>query len=98
MTFTRFARRHPALFRLMFGPQHGNAATPAIRRADDVLERRVAELVPENPRAAKLACRALVQGLAAIERSGRLAPLNRDDVEAAIRLFAHAIAGGSPAR
>jgi AcrR family transcriptional regulator len=93
VAFTRFARRHPALFRLMFGPQYGHAGTAAIRHTDEILDRRVAELVPESAVAAKLASRALVQGLALIELSGRLEPLRENDVEAAIRLFALAIAG-----
>lgn len=91
VAFTCFARRHPALFGLMFGPRHGNAAAGAVAHADGVLERRVTELVPGDAAAAKLACRALVQGLAAIEMSGRLAPQREGDVEAAIRLFVHAI-------
>lgn len=93
VAFTRFARLHPALFRLMFGPQYGHAGTAAIQHADEVLDRRVAELVPNSADAAKLACRALVQGLAMIELGGRLKPQREDDVEAAIRLFAMAIAG-----
>ena len=79
IAFTRFARAHPALFRLMF------AGTAAILRADDVLERRATELAPNDSAAAKLACRALVQGLAVIEASGRLA--HGEDPEAAIRFF-----------
>lgn len=85
VAFTRFAREHPALFGLMFGPQHGHAGSKAITRADDVLEQRASELAPDDSAAAKLACRALVQGLAVIEASGRLAPGERP--EAAIRFF-----------
>lgn len=85
VAFTRFARAHPALFRLMFGPQHGHAGSAAIDRADNVLERRASELGPEDSVAAKLACRALVQGLAVIEASGRLA--HGESPEAAIRFF-----------
>ena len=85
IAFTRFARAHPALFRLMFGPLQGHAGTAAILRADDVLERRATELAPNDSAAAKLACRALVQGLAVIEASGRLA--HGEDPEAAIRFF-----------
>jgi len=85
VAFTRFARTHPALFRLMFGPHHGRAGSAAIVRADEVLERRASELAPDNRAAAKLACRALVQGLAFIEASGRLAP--DENPEAAIRFF-----------
>jgi hypothetical protein len=77
----------------MFGPQYGHTGTAAIQHADEVLDRRVAELVPNSADAAKLACRALVQGLAMIELSGRLKPQREDDVEAAMRLFAIAIAG-----
>lgn len=85
VAFTRFARTHPALFRLMFGPYHGHAGSAAITRADGVLERRASELAPDNSAAAKLACRALVQGLAVIEASGRLA--HGESPEAAIRFF-----------
>jgi AcrR family transcriptional regulator len=85
VAFTRFARAHPALFRLMFGSQHGHAGSVAINRADDVLERRASELAPDDSVAAKLACRALVQGLAVIEASGRLA--HGENPDAAIRFF-----------
>ncbi len=85
IAFTRFARTHPALFRLMFEPHHGHAGSAAIVRADDVLERRASELAPHDSAAAKLACRALVQGLAVIEASGRLA--HGENPEAAIRFF-----------
>ena len=85
VAFTRFARAHPALFRLMFGPHHGHAGSAAIVRADTVLKRRASELAPNDNAAAKLACRALVQGLAVIEASGRLAP--GESPEAAIRFF-----------
>lgn len=85
VAFTRFARAHPTLFRLMFGRHHGHAGSAAIVRADEVLERRTSELAPENSAAAKLACRALVQGLAVIEASGRLA--DGENPEAAIRFF-----------
>jgi AcrR family transcriptional regulator len=85
VAFTRFARAHPALFRLMFGPHHGHAGSAAITSADDVLERRAGELAPADSAAAKLACRALVQGLAVIEASGRLA--HGENPEAAIRFF-----------
>jgi PAS domain S-box-containing protein len=85
VALTRFAREHPALFGLVFGPQHGHAGSAAITRADDVLERRASEVAPDDSAAAKLACRALVQGLAVIEASGRLAPGERP--EAAIRFF-----------
>lgn len=90
VAFTRFARAHPALFGLMFGPRHGDAGAGAVGHADGVLERRVADVAPGDAAAAKLACRALVQGLAAIELSGRMEPAA--DVEAAIHLFTHAIA------
>ncbi len=93
VAFTCFARRRPALFRLMFGPEYGHAGTVAIQRADEVLDRRVAELVPGSANAAKLACRALVQGLAMIELSGRLKPQREHDIEAAIRLFATTVSG-----
>ncbi len=85
VAFTRFARAHPALFRLMFGPCRSNAGSPSVDRAGDVLKRRTSELAPDDSAAARLACRALVQGLAVIEASGRLGP--GEDPEAAIRFF-----------
>ena len=85
VAFTRFARAHPALFHLMFGTQHSHAESATIGQADDVLKRRVRELAPDDSAAAKLACRALVQGLAVIEASGRLEI--GESPEAAIRFF-----------
>ena len=85
IAFTRFARTHPALFGLMFGPNRGHAGSAAIAEAGDVLERRASELAPDDSATATLACRALVQGLAVIEASGRLA--HGENPEAAIRFF-----------
>jgi AcrR family transcriptional regulator len=87
MAYIDFARTNPGLFRLMYSHQYGNASTEAVRRTYEVLAKRVAGILPTHAAAAALACRSLVQGLAAIELSGRLAPSEPDDIPAAVRLF-----------
>lgn len=92
MAYIDFARANPALFRLMYSHQYGSAGTEAVRGTYEVLARRVAGIAPDHAAAAALACRAMVQGIAAIELSGRLAPSEPDDVTAAIRLFVSRLA------
>jgi len=88
MAFIEFARANPALFRLMYSHQYGHAGTDVVRGSYDVLAARVAGIVPANAvAAATLACRSLVQGMATIELSGRLAPAKPDDIAVALRLF-----------
>jgi AcrR family transcriptional regulator len=88
MAFIDFARTHPALFRLMYSHQYGHAGMDAVQGSHEVLARRVAGIVPAHAvAAASLACRSLVQGMATIELSGRLAPAEPDDVAFALKLF-----------
>lgn len=87
MAFIHFARTNPALFRLMYSHQYGSAGTDAVRGTYEVLATRVGGIVPTHAAAATLACRSMVQGLAAIELSGRLAPSEPADVATAVRLF-----------
>jgi AcrR family transcriptional regulator len=88
MAFIDFARTHPALFRLMYSHQYGHAGMDAVQGSYEVLARRVAGIVPAHAvAAASLACRSLVQGMATIELSSRLAPAEPDDVALALRLF-----------
>ena len=94
MAFIDFARTNPALFRLMYSHQYGNAGTDAVRGTYEVLARRVAGLLPEYAAAATLACRSLVQGMATMELSGRLAPAERNDIAVALRLFVSGLGAG----
>jgi AcrR family transcriptional regulator len=87
MAYIDFARTNPALFRLMYSHHYGSASTEAVRGTYEVLARRVAGILPTQAGAAALACRSLIQGLAAIELSGRLAPSEPDDIATAVRLF-----------
>jgi AcrR family transcriptional regulator len=94
MAFTDFARTNPALFRLMYSHQYGRAGTDAVQGASEVLARRVGGILPMHAAAATLACRSLVQGIATIELSGRLAPANPGDVAVALRLFVDGLGAG----
>jgi len=94
MAYIHFARAHPALFRLMYSHQYGSAGTRAVQGAYEVLARRVAGVAPGRAAAATLACRALVQGIAAIESSGRLAPSHPEDIPTAVRLFVTGLGAG----
>ena len=87
MAFIDFARGNPALFRLMYSHEYGSAGTDAVQGTYEVLARRVSSLLSTQAVAATLACRSLVQGLATIESSGRLAPAKADDIAIALRLF-----------
>jgi AcrR family transcriptional regulator len=87
MAFIYFARKNPALFRLMYSHEYGHATTDAVRATYAILANRVAAIVPKHADAATLACRSLVQGMATIELSGRLMPAQRDDIAIALRLF-----------
>jgi AcrR family transcriptional regulator len=95
MALIEFARKNPALFRLMYSHQYGHASTDAVRGSYDVLAARVASIVPANAVVAvTLACRSLVQGMATIELNGRLTPAKPDDVATALRLFVRGLAAG----
>lgn len=95
MAFIHFARTNPALFRLMYSHQYGYAGTDAVRGTYEVLAMRVAGIVPVHAvAAATLACRSLVQGMATIELSGRLAPAEADDIAIALRLFVSGLGVG----
>jgi AcrR family transcriptional regulator len=87
MAFIDFARKNPALFRLMYSHEYGHATTEAVRATYAILANRVAGIVPKQVDAATLACRSLVQGMATIELSGRLIPAQRSDITTALRLF-----------
>jgi AcrR family transcriptional regulator len=94
MAYIHFARTHPALFRLMYSHRYGSAGTEAVQGAYEVLARRVASIAPRHAAAATLACRSLVQGIAAIESSDRLAPSGPEDVATAVRLFVAGLGAG----
>ena len=87
MAFIDFARTNPALFRLMYSHQYGRAGSEAVQATYEILAKRVAGIVPAHVAAVTLACRSLVQGIATIELSGRLAPAKPDDIAIALRLF-----------
>ena len=94
MAFMDFARTNPALFRLMYSHQYGFAGSDAVEGTYEVLARRVAGILPMHVAAATLACRALVQGMATIELSGRLTPAEPDDIAIAVRLFVSGLGVG----
>ncbi len=95
MAFVGFAEANPALFRLMYSHQYGSADTEAVLATYRTLANRVAEVSPSQVPAATLACRALVQGMAAIVLNGRLAPSKPEDVATAIRLLVRGLVAGS---
>ncbi|HEY0747514.1 MAG TPA: TetR/AcrR family transcriptional regulator [Steroidobacteraceae bacterium] len=95
MAFLDFARKNPALFRLMYSPDYGNATTEAVRGTYEVLANRIAGIVSKDVAAATLACRSLVQGMATIELSGRLIPARREDIVIALRLFVRGLGPGT---
>jgi AcrR family transcriptional regulator len=73
--YIAFARRHVALFRLMFADSAGmTLPEQQCRGAYDAMARRVAQLAPDRAEAGTLACWGLVHGLATLALDGRLAP------------------------
>ena len=94
MALIDFARTNPALFQLMYSHQYGHAGSEAVQATYEILARRVAGILPMHAAAATLACRGLVQGIATIELSGRLAPAERDDIAIALRLFVSGLGAG----
>lgn len=94
MAFVGFAKANPALFRLMYSHQYGSADTQAVLATYRTLASRVASVSPSQVSAATLACRALVQGMAAIVLNGRLAPSRPEDVAIAVRLLVRGLAAG----
>ncbi|WP_408863175.1 TetR/AcrR family transcriptional regulator [Acidisoma sp.] len=87
IAFVDFARANPALFRLMYSHQYGNADSEMVRATYRILADRVAEILPAQASAATLACRSLVQGMATIVLNGRLAPSTPDDIVIAVQLL-----------
>jgi AcrR family transcriptional regulator len=94
MAYIDFARKNPALFRLMYSHQYGSAGADGVQGTYEVLAKRVAGIVPTHAAAATLASRSLVQGMAAIELSGRLAPSEPEDIATALRLFVSGLGAG----
>ena len=87
VAFVAFARANPALFRLMYGQSYGGAEAEAVWDTYRILADRVADIVPpELVAPATLACRSLVQGMAAIALGGRLAPSEEGDVAVAVQI------------
>lgn len=69
--YLAFARARPALFRLMFACQDSGPPTDE-GNAYGVMVRRVLELSPADPEAAKLACWSAVHGMATLALDGGL--------------------------
>ncbi|NWK95056.1 TetR family transcriptional regulator [Sphingobium lactosutens] len=75
LAYIAFARRHSALFRLMFADGAGNELPhEQCRGAYALMARRVSELAPTKSEAGALACWGLVHGLATLALDGRLPP------------------------
>lgn len=75
LAYIAFARRHPALFRLMFADGAGKELPhDQCRGAYALMARRVSELAPADSEAGALACWGLVHGLATLALDGRLPP------------------------
>jgi AcrR family transcriptional regulator len=87
VAFVDFAKANPALFRLMYSHQYGNADSEAVRATYRILSDRVTGMLPAQASAATLACRSLVQGMATIVLNGRLAPSTPEDIAMAVRLL-----------
>ncbi len=96
MAFVDFARANPALFRLMYSHEYGRADAGAVRGTYEVLAKRVAGIIPQHVAAATLACRSMIQGLAMIELSGRLAPARSEDIAIAVRLLVSGLSSSKP--
>jgi hypothetical protein len=94
MAYVTFARKNPALFRLMFSHQFGCAGTAAGQGAYEVLARRVADMLPAHAMPATLACWSMVHGIATLELSGRLPRTEPDAIAAAVRLFVAGLGAG----
>ncbi|HUD91596.1 TetR-like C-terminal domain-containing protein [Sphingobium sp.] len=75
LAYIAFARRHPALFRLMFADGAGKELPhDQCQGAYALMAARVAELVPAESETGALACWGLVHGLATLALDGRLPP------------------------
>lgn len=75
LAYIAFARRHPALFRLMFADGAGKELPhEQCQGAYARMAGRVAELAPDRAEAGTLACWGLVHGLATLALDGRLPP------------------------
>ncbi|WP_336974115.1 TetR/AcrR family transcriptional regulator [Sphingobium aromaticiconvertens] len=96
VAYIAFARRHSALFRLMFADGAGMALPEhQCRGAYDAMARRVAELAPDRADAGALACWGLVHGLATLALDGRLATDPAGEA-AAIEIMANALTAARP--
>ena len=95
VAFVGFAQANPALFRLMYSHQYGNADTEAVRATYAILAERVTSISPNNASAGVLACRSLVQGMATIALNGRLAPSGPTDIAIAVQMLVRGLAAGT---
>ncbi|GAB0112922.1 TetR/AcrR family transcriptional regulator [Acidisoma sp. C75] len=89
LAYLAFARRHPALFRLMFTSPLERRFDPAQlagETAYSVLARRVAGFAPQVAAAATTAAWSLVHGLALLRLDHRL-PEDEGEARAMLRLF-----------
>lgn len=92
--YIRFARTHPALFRLMFADGAGlNLPPEDCSGGYAILAARVAQLAPDRAQAGMLACWGLVHGLATLALDGRL-EADEEGERQALTLLADALAGG----
>ena len=77
LAYVEFARRHPALFQLMFSPLAGRNADPDLRaegaRAFALLKAAAARETPDTPNETALSAWAQVHGLAQLRNDGRIA-------------------------
>lgn len=90
LAYVRFAMRHPALFRLMFGDHCGEASQEDIGAgAFGVLARRVESITGSKAPTAPLACWAMVHGLAVLGLDG-----GRSPDESQVRAVLHFLASG----
>ncbi|MCI4591523.1 WHG domain-containing protein [Sphingobium sp. BYY-5] len=92
LAYIAFARRHPALFRLMFADGAGlELPHEQCLGAYALMVRRVAELAPDQAGAGVLTCWGLVHGLATLALDGRLPPDPATE-RAALELMTQALA------
>ena len=94
--YIAFARRHPALFQLMFGTHKG--LPPEENTAYGVLVRRVRQLDPVSPEAAALACWSAVHGMAMLTLGWGTAPDTGLRERAALTLVVAGLSAGKRGR
>lgn len=90
--YIAFARRRPALFRLMFAG-HDGGPPPVEDNAYGVMVRRVRELAAVDPEVATLACWAAVHGMATLSLDGGLPAGGSRHERAALALIVTSLAG-----